>query len=91
LSIDCKATVNIGDYARNGKTRGDNRASDHDMGCEEKYIPWGLVDEDSGQLHIYFGVPSRLMISSPIVCSYWWNGFVHTRKKAHTKTTNESR
>ena len=37
LSIDCKATVNIGDYSRGGKTRGDARAADHDMGCEEKY------------------------------------------------------
>lgn len=55
LSIDCKATVNIGDYSRGGKTRGDNQASDHDMGCKEKYIPCGIVDEDNGQLHIIFG------------------------------------
>jgi hypothetical protein len=26
LSMDCKATVNIGDYSRGGQTRGDNRA-----------------------------------------------------------------
>ena len=31
LSMDCKATVNIGDYSRGGKTRGDNRAADHDF------------------------------------------------------------
>jgi len=30
VSIDCKATVNIGEYARGGKTRGDNKAADHD-------------------------------------------------------------
>jgi len=53
--MDCKATVNIGEYARGGKTRGDNRALDHDMGCTEKYIPFGIVDEDSGQLFITFG------------------------------------
>lgn len=46
--MDCKATVNIGDYARGGKTRGENQASDHDMGCKEKYIPCGIVDEDTG-------------------------------------------
>ena len=50
LSIDCKATVNIGDYSRGGKTRGDSRAADHDMGCEEKYVPFGIVDEDEGVL-----------------------------------------
>ena len=54
-SIDCKATVKIGDFSRGGVTRGDNRASDHDLGCEEKYIPCGIVDEDSAALHITFG------------------------------------
>ena len=38
LSIDCKATVNIGDYSRGGKTRGDNQAADHDMGCHESMV-----------------------------------------------------
>ena len=52
LSLDCKATVVIGDYSRGGKTRGDWRAQDHDMGRNEKYIPVGIVDEDSGQLYL---------------------------------------
>nr|WP_258551423.1 transposase [Nostoc sp. ATCC 53789] len=72
LSIDCKATVNIGDYSRGGKTRGDNQASDHDMGCKEKYIPCGIVDEDNGQLHIIFG--SSYKTSDFIVDNliHWW-------------------
>ena len=53
--MDAKATVKIGEYSRGGKTRGDNKASDHDMGVKETYIPFGIVDEDSGQLHITFG------------------------------------
>jgi hypothetical protein len=44
LSMDCKATVKIGDYSRGGKTRGDHRAADHDMGCEEKHTPFGVVN-----------------------------------------------
>jgi hypothetical protein len=48
VSIDCKATVNIGPYARGGKTRGGAKAADHDMGCREKYTPFGIVDEDHG-------------------------------------------
>jgi len=55
LSIDCKATVHIGDFARGGLTRGDHKACDHDLGCKEKYIPCGMVDEDTGQLSITFG------------------------------------
>ncbi|QLH52606.1 MAG: hypothetical protein HWD57_16210 [Candidatus Accumulibacter cognatus] len=39
LSIDCKATVKIGEYSRGGQTRGDPKAADHDMGCEQ---PVGL-------------------------------------------------
>lgn len=55
LSIDCKATVKIGEYARGGKTRGDNKGADHDMGCSEKYTPFGVLDEDTDQLYIVFG------------------------------------
>ena len=32
LSMDCKATVNLGEFARGGKTRGPNQALDHDCG-----------------------------------------------------------
>jgi hypothetical protein len=55
LSIACKATVLIGDFSRGGLTRGDHKACDHDMGCKEKYIPCGIVDEDTGQLSMTFG------------------------------------
>ena len=54
-SIDGKATVKIGEFSRGGLTRGDHRASDHDMGCQEKYVPCGIVEEESGALHITFG------------------------------------
>jgi len=54
-SIDCKATVKIGSFSRGGVTRGDNRADEHDLGCQEKYIPCGIVDEDSAELAITFG------------------------------------
>jgi hypothetical protein len=54
-SLDGKATVNIGAFSRGGRTRGNNQANDHDMGCKEKYIPCGIVDEENAQLHITFG------------------------------------
>lgn len=55
MSSDCKATVLIGDLSRGGLTRGDHHACDHDLGCKEKYIPCGIVDEDTGHLRITFG------------------------------------
>jgi hypothetical protein len=54
-SIDCKATVKIGNFSRGGMTRGDHQADDHDLGCQETYIPCGIVDEDSAALHLSFG------------------------------------
>lgn len=72
ISIDCKATVKIGPYSRGGSTRGETQAADHDMGCTEKYMPFGIVDEDSGQLHIDFG--SSAKTSDVLVDSLteWW-------------------
>jgi hypothetical protein len=55
LRMDCKATGHLGDVSRGGLTRGDYRACDHDLGLKEKYIPCGIVDEESGQRHITFG------------------------------------
>jgi hypothetical protein len=72
LGIDGKATVNIGEYFRGGKTRGDNKANDHDMGYREKYTPFGVVNEDTGELHLAFG--SSAKTSDFIMdCLYsWW-------------------
>lgn len=47
--------MKIGNFSRGGVTRGDNQADDHDLGCEEKYIPCGIVDADSAERHIIFG------------------------------------
>nr|WP_217646563.1 ISAzo13 family transposase [Nitrosomonas sp. Nm34] len=55
LGIECKATVKIGAYSRSGKTRADIQVDDHDRGCEEKQVPFGIVEEDSGQLPLTFG------------------------------------
>ena len=84
VSLDCKATVNLGDDSRGGQTRGDHRASDHDSGCQEKYIPCGLVDEDSGQLSIDFGSPCKTSDFSVATLQSWWKGLSVTQQ---TQTT----
>ena len=70
--MDCKATVNLGEYSRGGKTRGDNQAADHDMGCQEKHTPFGLVDEDSGQMHIVFGSSAKTSDFIVDGLEVWW-------------------
>jgi len=70
--MDCKATVNLGEYSRGGETRGDPRAADHDMGCQEKHTPFGLVDEDSGRLHLVFGSSAKTSDFIVDGLETWW-------------------
>jgi len=64
--------VNIGEYSRGGKTRGDNRAADHDMGCQEKYTPFGIVNEDTGELHLTFGSSAKTSDFIVDALQAWW-------------------
>ena len=81
MSIDCKATVNVGDFARGGRTRGDNQASDHDFGNKEKYIPCGIVDEDSGQLHLVFGSSYKTSDFIADNLLEWWNDLTSEQQR----------
>ena len=47
--------MNIGTDSRGGQTRGPNQAADPDRGCQEKYGPFGILEEDRGPLHLTFG------------------------------------
>jgi transposase len=51
------------------------------MGCGEKYIPCGIVDEDSGQLYINFG--SSFKTSDFIVdtLEQWWKTLTNQEQK----------
>ena len=73
--------MKIGDYARGGKTRGHNHAQDHDMGATEKYIPCGILEEDTGQIYLNFG--SSYKTSDFIVdsLSLWWNQIPQTEQQ----------
>lgn len=71
--MDCKATVEIGDSSRNGKSRTQIKASDHDMGVQAKYIPCGILDEDSGALHLTFGNSAKTSDFMVDNLQNWWN------------------
>jgi hypothetical protein len=72
LSMDCKATVNIGEFSRGGKTRGDHQAADHDMGCKEKYTPFGVLNEDTGQLYLTFASSAKTSDFIADRLHAWW-------------------
>ncbi len=54
LSLDAKATVLIGDYARGGRSRLIVKAADHDFQPEEKLTPFGIFLPQSHELYLYF-------------------------------------
>jgi len=77
--------VAIGDVSRGGLTRGAHRACDHDLGLHEKYIPCGIVEEDSTRLRITFG--SSFKTSDFIVDALeaWWATVEETEQAAMTR------
>lgn len=64
----------MGPYSRGGKSRHQVQASDHDLGSKEKYIPFGLVDEDKGALQIYFGSSHKTSDFIVDCLEAWWDG-----------------
>lgn len=56
ISVDTKATVDIGEYSRYGRSRGlvPVKAWDHDMRSKEKLIPGGILEPVSGRPFLFF-------------------------------------
>ena len=52
------------------------------MGCKEKHTPFGMLDEDTEQLHLIFG--SSAKTSDFIVDGLygWWEQLPHTEREA---------
>jgi hypothetical protein len=90
--MDCKATVKIGPFSRGGQTRGEYKASDHDFGGTEQYIPCGIVDEDTAQLHVTFGSSAKTSDFMVDTLTAWWQGLStqaqHTIERVQLKMDN---
>ena len=60
ISVDTKAKVGLGDYARGGKTRTNaagevTKGWDHDPPAKEKLVPFGILMVATGALMLLFG------------------------------------
>jgi hypothetical protein len=82
LRMDWKATVNIGAFSRGGYTRGAHKASDHDLGGKEKYMPCGIVDEDTAQRYVTFGRSSKTSDGIVDTLAAWWQRLSATEQSA---------
>jgi len=75
VSMDTKATVDVGDYSRYGRSRGLEpvKALDHDMRPKEKLVPGGILEPVSGRSFIFFtgsNKTSDFLVDGLIL---WWN------------------
>ncbi len=75
VSIDCKATVNLGEFSRHGQSRGvcAIKALDHDMDKKQKMIPFGILNLENDQLYVVYGSSSK---TSDFICDaleLWWD------------------
>ncbi len=73
--MDTKATVDIGEYSRYGRSRGlaPVKALDHDMRVKKKLIPGGILEPVSGRAFLFFNnsyKTSDFMVDGLVL---WWN------------------
>src|SRR5262245_14186267 len=67
LSMDAKATVKIGPFSRNGKSRTSVNAADHDFKPAATMTPFGIYLPDFAELFLYMTtskVTSDFMVDS---------------------------
>lgn len=74
ISLDAKATVNVGPFSRRGRSRTGTEAADHDFEPEAKLTPFGLFLPQYDELSLY-------MTTTPITADFvvdrlqqWWEG-----------------
>jgi DDE family transposase len=84
-SRDGKATGNLGEFSRGGLTRGEVKACDHDLGCPAKYIPCGVVAEETGQLSLTFGSSAKTSDFIVEVLEARWQALPAPEQRATTQ------
>ena len=72
--MDTKATVNIGEYSRYGRSRGLTpvKAWDHDMRPKEKLIPGGLLELVTGKAFLFFTSSYKTSDFMVDGLTLWW-------------------
>jgi hypothetical protein len=72
LSLDAKATINIGPFSRGGASRTGTQAADHDFTPEGRLTPFGIYLPQEGALDLYF---TSSKVSSDFIVDMleaWW-------------------
>ena len=70
--MDAKATVNVGNYSREGKNRVQVEAADHDFHPEARITPVGILLPQEAELALY-AVTSRVTSDCLVdILAHWW-------------------
>jgi hypothetical protein len=72
LSLDAKATVNVGPFSRKGKSRTGTEAVDHDFKPEATLTPFGIFSPEHDDLTLYM---TRSKVTSDFIVDRledWW-------------------
>jgi len=90
ISVDTKATVNVGDYSRGGKSRAQTpvNALDHDMMSKKKINPGGVLELKSGKSFLFFAGSSKTSDFIADGLMLWWNSRKQQLKGAKRLTIN---
>ena len=74
ISIDAKAKVDVGDYSRDGESRGAEtaKALDHDTQAKQKLVPHGILNVSSGLLSIFIGTSNGTSDFIADCLEQWW-------------------
>ena len=83
ISIDAKATVKVGPFARGGKSRVLTKACDHDFTPDATVTPVGIFLPATDELFI-FEITSKVTSDCLIDCLVQWWESVHDRFRAIT-------
>ena len=73
--MDTKATVDVGEYSRYGRSRGLEpvKALDHDMQPKEKLVPGGILEPVSGRSFLFFTSSYKTSDFMADGLQLWWN------------------
>jgi hypothetical protein len=86
ISMDAKAKVAVGDFSRDGQSRGAEAAKawDHDPEPEKKLVPQGILDVTSGGLSIFIGTSNGTSDFIADCLEQWWEAnkaqYPHARR-----------
>ena len=74
ISVDTKATINLGEYSRNGRSRGQEpvKALDHDMRQKDKLAPGGILETMSGKTFLFFTDSYKTSDFMADGLTLWW-------------------